>query len=217
MSALTWDNTGERFYETGVDRGVLYVIQNGTYQTGMAWNGLSSVSESPSGGEASAIYADNIKYLNLISTEEFGASVEAYTYPEEFAACDGSAEIATGVIIGQQTRLHFGLCYRTIIGNDVESNDYGYKIHIVYDCLASPSEKGYSTVNDSPEAITFSWEISTTPINVEGYKAIANLLIDSTKVDADKLAALEEILYGSETTEPRLPLPDEIIELLSNG
>jgi len=217
MSALTWDNTGELFYETGVDRGVLYVIQNGTYQTGMAWNGLSSVSESPSGGEASAIYADNIKYLNLISTEEFGASVEAYTYPEEFAACDGSAEIATGVIIGQQTRLHFGLCYRTIIGNDVESNDYGYKIHIVYDCLASPSEKGYSTVNDSPEAITFSWEISTTPINVEGYKAIANLLIDSTKVDADKLAALEEILYGSETTEPRLPLPDEIIELLSNG
>ncbi|MCD7958618.1 MAG: hypothetical protein LUF89_03655 [Ruminococcus sp.] len=217
MSALTWDNTGERFYETGVDRGVLYVIQNGTYQTGVAWNGLSSVSESPSGGEASAIYADNIKYLNLISTEEFGASVEAYTYPEEFAACDGSAEIATGVIIGQQTRLHFGLCYRTIIGNDVESNDYGYKIHIVYDCLASPSEKGYSTVNDSPEAITFSWEISTTPINVEGYKAIANLIIDSTKVDADKLAALEEILYGSETTEPRLPLPDEIIELLSNG
>ncbi|MCC8112271.1 MAG: hypothetical protein LIO74_12040 [Ruminococcus sp.] len=217
MSDLTWDNTGERFYETGVDRGVLYVIQNGTYQTGVAWNGLSSVSESPSGGEASAIYADNIKYLNLISTEEFGASVEAYTYPEEFAACDGSTEIATGVIIGQQTRLHFGLCYRTIIGNDVESNDYGYKIHIVYDCLASPSEKGYSTVNDSPEAITFSWEISTTPINVEDYKAIANLIIDSTKVDADKLAALEEILYGSETTEPRLPLPDEIIELLSNG
>ncbi len=217
MSALTWDNTGERFYETGVDRGVLYVIQNGAYQNGVAWNGLSSVSESPSGGETSAIYADNIKYLNLISTEEFGASVEAYTYPDEFAACDGSAEIATGVIIGQQTRLHFGLCYRTIIGNDVESNDYGYKIHIVYDCLASPSEKGYSTVNDSPEAITFSWEISTTPINVDGYKATANLIIDSTKVDADKLAALEQILYGSDDAEPRLPLPDEIIELLSNG
>lgn len=224
MSKLVWDKTGERLYETGVDHGVLYPIQTGgLYNKGVAWNGLTAVTESPSGAEASPNYADNIKYLNLMSAEEFGATIEAYTYPDEFAECDGSAEIATGVTIGQQARKVFGLSYRTVIGNDVDSNDHGYKLHLIYGALAAPSEKGYTTINDSPEAITFSWEVSTTPVNVTGFKPTACVIIDSTKVDADKLRALEEILYGKDPTgpetedgvDPRLPLPDEIITLMT--
>lgn len=210
---LVWDNTGERLYETGVEKGVLYPVVAGAYPKGCVWNGLTAVTEKPSGAEASPIYADNIKYVNLMSAEEFGATIEAYTYPDEFAACDGSAEIAEGVSIGQQTRSAFGLSYQTKIGNDVDGDRHGYKLHIIYGAMASPSEKGYSTVNDSPEAITFSWEVTTTPVNVTGYKPTASLVIDSTKVDAEKLAALEAILYGSETEEARLPLPDEIAEL----
>jgi hypothetical protein len=216
MSKLVWDKIGERFYETGVKKGVLYPQgPGGTYPKGVAWNGLISVTESPSGAEVTPLYADDIKYLNLISTEEFGATIEAYTYPDEFAQCDGSAEIATGVMIGQQSRKPFGLSYVTTLGNDVDGNDYGYKLHIIYGALAAPSEKGYSTINDSPEAITFSWEITTTPVDVPGYKPTACITIDSTKVDAAKLAALEEILYGSEESEARLPLPDEIITLMT--
>lgn len=217
MAKLVWDKTGERFYETGVKKGVLYPQgPGGTYPKGVAWNGLISVTESPSGAEVTPIYADNIKYVNLISAEEFGATIEAYTYPDEFAQCDGSAEIAKGVMIGQQSRKPFGLSYVTTLGNDVDGDDYGYKIHIIYGALASPSEKGYSTINDSPEAITFSWEITTTPVEVTGYKPTACVTIDSTKVDPAKLAALEEILYGSEEgSDPRLPLPDEIIALLT--
>lgn len=219
---LVWDQTGERFYETGVDRGVLYPQVSGAYPRGVAWNGLSAVTESPSGAEATAVWADNQKYLSLMSAEEFGATVEAYTYPDEFAECDGSASIATGVSIGQQTRKPFGLCYRTIKGNDVDANDHGYILHIIYGAMASPSEKGYQTVNDSPEAITLSWELTTTPVSVTGFKPCASLTIDSTKADAEKLAALEEILYGKDPTEPdgadgveaRLPLPDEIAELM---
>ena len=223
MTKIVWDQTGKKIYETGVNRGVLYPIQEGgVYTKGVAWNGLVSITESPSGAEASPIYADNIKYLNLISAEEFGASVEAYTYPDEFAQCDGSAEIAEGVMIGQQSRKVFGLCYRTVIGNDIDSDAYGYKLHMVYGGLASPSEKGYSTINDSPEAITFSWEIATTPVNVTGFKPTACVVIDSTKVDAAKLTALEDILYGKDPTTPagtdgviaRLPLPDEIVTLM---
>lgn len=217
MAKIVWDKIGERFYETGVKKGVLYPQgPGGTYPKGVAWNGLISVTESPSGAEATPLYADDIKYLNLISAEEFGATIEAYTYPDEFAQCDGSAEIATGVMIGQQARKPFGLSYVTTLGNDVDGNDYGYKLHIIYGALASPSEKGYSTINDSPEAITFSWEITTTPVNVTGYKPTACITIDSTKVDPAKLAALEEILYGSdEGSDPRLPLPDEIIALMT--
>ena len=224
MSKLVWDKIGERFYETGVKKGVLYPQgPGGTYPKGVAWNGLISVTESPSGAEPTPIYADNIKYLNLMSAEEFGATIEAYTYPDEFAQCDGSAEVATGVMIGQQSRKPFGLSYVTTLGNDVDSDDYGYKIHIIYGALAAPSEKGYSTINDSPEAITFSWEITTTPVNVTGYKPTACITIDSTKVDPAKLAALEEILYGKDPTtsdgddgvDPRLPLPDEIITLMT--
>ena len=226
MSKLVWDKTGERFYETGVKQGVLYPqASGGTYPKGVAWNGLTAVTESPSGAEASPLYADDIKYLNLMSAEEFGATIEAYTYPDEFAQCDGSAEIATGVMAGQQSRKAFGLCYRTILGNDVANNDYGYKLHIIYGALAAPSEKGYSTVNDSPDAITFSWEVTTTPVNVSGFKPTASITIDSTKADADKLAALEVILYGKDATtesandgvDPRLPLPDEIAELMANA
>ena len=218
MSKLVWDKTGERLYETGVDHGVLYPVQaGGVYNKGVAWNGLISVTESPSGAEASPIYADNIKYLNLMSTEEFGATVEAYMYPDEFAECDGSAEIAKGVNIGQQNRKTFGLCYRTVVGNDVDSNEHGYKLHMIYGALAAPSEKGYQTINDSPEAITFSWELSTTPVNVEGFKPTASLTIDSTKADPTKLAALEKILYGDTDIEPRLPLPDEIATLMGEG
>lgn len=216
MSRLVWDKTGDRLYETGVKQCVLYPQVSGAYPKGVAWNGITSVTESPSGAEPSPLYADDIKYLNLMSTEEFGASIEAYMYPEEFEACDGSAEIVPGVSIGQQKRQSFGLCYRTIIGNDTDSNGHGYKLHIIYGALAAPSEKAYATVNDSPEAITFSWELSTTPVNVTGGNPTASLTIDSTKVNAEKLKALEDILYGSETesTGPRLPLPDEIATLM---
>ena len=216
MSRIIWDQTGERYYETGTKKGVLYPIDTkGAYSLGVPWNGLISVTESPSGAEPTALYADDIKYLNLISVEEFGATIEAYTYPDEFAECDGSTEIATGVSIGQQKRKMFGLCYRTALGNDTEGSDYGYKLHLVYNCLAAPSEKGYSTINDSPDAITFSWEVSTTPIEIPGFKPTASITIDSTKADETKLKALEDILYGSENAEPRLPLPEEIITLMS--
>lgn len=220
MSKLTWDNAGERFYETGVKMGVLYPIQEGgLYTKGVAWNGLTAVTESPSGAEASPLYADDIKYLNLMSNEEFGATIEAYTYPDEFAECDGSAALANGVMIGQQKRKTFGLCYRTSLGNDVDGADHGYKLHLIYGCLASPSEKAYATINDSPEAITFSWEVTTTPVNVKGFKPTSLITIDSTKVAPEKLKSLEEILYGKDgepsATEPRLPLPDEIATLFS--
>lgn len=221
---LVWDKTGEHFYETGVKNGVLYPMSaSGTYPKGVAWNGLTAITESPSGAEATALYADDIKYLNLMSNEEFGATVEAYTYPDEFAECDGSASLTEGVYIGQQARKTFGLCYRTTLGNDSEGNDYGYKLHIIYGAMASPSEKAYSTINDSPDAITFSWELSTTPVAVANFKPTASLTIDSTKVNPQKLAALEEILYGKDGTgednsvgavDPRLPLPDEIATLM---
>ena len=214
MSKLVWDKTGERFYETGVNKGVLYPQDaSGAYPKGVVWNGLTAVTESPSGAEATPLYADNIKYLNLVSAEEFGATVEAYTYPDEFAECNGEAALAAGVTIGQQTRKTFGMSYQTKVGNDI-NGDLGYKIHIIYGALAAPSEKAYATVNDSPEAITFSWEISTTPVEVTGFKPTASITVDSTKVDADKLAALEAILYGSESEEARLPLPSEIVTLV---
>lgn len=216
--ALVWDAAGERLYETGVKKGVLYVQGDaGKYPKGVAWNGLTGVTESPSGAEANAIYADDMKYLNLYSAEEFGATIEAYTYPDEFAECDGSAELTKGVNIGQQKRKAFGMCYRTVLGNDITGEDYGYKLHIIYGAMASPSEKAYATINDSPEAITFSWEITTTPVNVAGLKPTASLVIDSTKADPTKLTALETILYGSESADPRLPLPDEIKTLMTAG
>ena len=216
MSKIVWDAVGEHIFETGVRNGVLYLKDaQGAYSTGVAWNGLTSVSESPEGAEPTDLYADDIKYLTLMSAENFKATIEAYTYPDEFAECDGSATIADGVTIGQQSRKPFGLCYRTAIGNDTDGNEHGYKLHIVYGCQASPSEKQYSTINDSPEAITFSWEVSTTPVNVNGKKPTATLIIDSTKADKSKLTALEAILYGSESTEPRLPLPDEIATLMT--
>lgn len=214
MPKLVWDKTGERYYETGTKNGVLYVQEAGAYPKGVAWNGLTAVTQSPSGAEASPLYADDIKYLNLMSTEEFGFSIEAYTYPDEFEVCDGSAEIATGVSIGQQPRKTFGFCYRTVLGNDTENNEYGYKLHLIYGALAAPSEKAYATINDSPEAITFSWECTTTPVNVTGFKPTAYLCVDSTKVDKEKLAALEAVLYGSKSEEARLPLPDEIVTLV---
>lgn len=214
---LEWDKTGERLYETGVKQAALYVQgEGGTYSKGVAWNGISSVTESPSGAEASPIYADDTKYLNLISTEEFAATVEAYTYPKEFEECDGTAEIAPGVTIGQQTRKTFGMCYKTTLGNDTENNEHGYKLHMIYGATAAPSEKAYATINDSPEAITFSWELSTNPVNVTGAKPTASLTIDSTKVDAQKLAKLENILYGSTEADARLPLPDEIATLMTD-
>ena len=217
MSKIVWDQTGERLYETGVKQGVLYIPASGVYSKGVAWNGLTAVTESPSGAEATALYADDIKYLNLMSNEEFGCTIEAYTYPDEFAACDGSASLAKGVSVGQQPRKTFGLCYRTTLGNDTDGNNYGYKLHMVYGCLAAPSEKAFSTINDSPEAITFSWEVSTTPVNVTGHKPTAHLEIDSTKADPVKLAALEKILYGDTDTEARLPLPDEIVTLMAEA
>lgn len=227
MGKLTWDKTGERCYETGVDHGVLYPVgENGTYPKGVAWNGLTAVTESPSGAEANAIYADNIKYLSLMSAEEFGASIEAYMYPDEFAVCDGTAELAAGVTVGQQPRKSFGLSYRTIAGNDTEGENHGYKLHLIYGAMASPSEKAYQTVNDSPEAISFSWEVTTTPVEIAAidpgtgkpFKPTASLTIDSTKVSAEKLKAFEAILYGSDEDggkEARLPLPDEIITLFN--
>ncbi len=215
MAKLIWDKIGERTYETGVKNGVLYPQgEGGAYTKGVAWNGLTAVTESPSGAEATPLYADDIKYLNLISNEEFGATIEAYTYPAEFAQCDGSAALATGVMIGQQSRKAFGLSYKTTLGNDTDYNDYGYKLHLIYGALAAPSEKSYASINDSPEAITFSWEVTTTPVNVTGFKPTSCVTIDSTKVDKEKLAALETILYGSDSEEPRLPLPDEIAELM---
>ena len=214
MAKLVWDETGKRLYETGVSQGVLYPQTGGTYPNGVAWNGLTAVTESPSGAEATPLYADNIKYLNLFSAEEFGATIEAYTYPDEFMACDGSAQIAKGAYIGQQNRKQFGMCYKTLLGNDVDANDHGYKLHIIYGAMASPSEKAYATVNDSPEAITFSWEVTTTPVNVTGYEPTASIVIDSTKCDPAKLTDLEEILYGGEEEEARLPLPDEIVTVL---
>lgn len=218
MSKIVWDAIGEHTFETGVRNGVLYLKDvDGAYNTGVAWNGLTSVSESPEGAEATDLYADDIKYLTLMSAENFKATIEAYTYPVEFEECDGSASIAKGVVIGQQPRKPFGLCYRTAIGNDTDGNEHGYKLHIVYGCQASPSEKQYSTINDSPEAITFSWEVNTTPVNVNGKKPTATLIIDSTKTDKAKLTALEAILYGSESTEPRLPLPDEIATLMTTA
>lgn len=223
MSKIVWDKTGERYYETGVKNGVLYLQTNGVYSNGVAWNGLTAVTESPSGAEATALYADDMKYLNLYSAEEFGATIEAYTYPDEFGECDGSKELVAGVTIGQQTRKAFGLCYRTVIGNDTDGEAHGYKLHIIYGAMASPSEKAYATINDSPEAITFSWEVTTTPVNVTGAKPTASVVIDSTKADPTKLAALETILYGKDPTtlggndgvEPRLPLPDEIKTLMT--
>lgn len=218
MAKIVWDEAGKRFYETGVKNGVLFPQNNlGAYQTGVAWNGLISISESPSGAEPDPIYADDIKYLNLTSVEEFGATIEAYTYPEEFSACDGTAEISTGINVGQQRRNAFGLAYRTVLGNDTSGEEYGYKIHLIYGAKASPSEKAYQTINDSPEAITFSWEVTTTPVNVAGFKPTASLVIDSTKVDSVKLAAFEAILYGDATNEARLPLPDEIVTLFAAG
>ena len=215
MSKLIWDEAGKRTYETGVNKGVLYPQSNqGTYPKGVVWNGLTAVTESPSGAEATPLYADNIKYLNLMSAEEFGATVEAYTYPEEFAACNGEAALVEGVTIGQQKRTPFGMSYQTKIGNDVDS-ELGYKIHLLYGAQAAPSEKAYATVNDSPEAITFSWEVTTTPVEVEGFKPTATVVIDSTKVDAEKLAALEAILYGSEDQEARLPLPNEVLQIIN--
>ena len=218
MSKLVWDQIGERTYETGVDRGVLFPRQSdGQYTKGVAWNGLTAVNENPSGAEATAIYADNQQYLNLIAAEKFGATVEAYMYPEEFEECDGSVALATGVYITQQARKVFGLAYRSLIGNDVEGTDYGYKLHLVYGCTAAPSQKSRATVNESPEAMTMSWELNTTPVAVTGHKPTAHIVIDSTKVDAEKLAALEAILYGSETEEARLPMPDEIVELIGEA
>ena len=211
MAKLVWDESGKRIYETGVQKGVLYVQnESGTYPKGVAWNGLTAVTESPSGAEATPLYADDIKYLELRSAEEFGATIEAYTYPEEFEACDGSASLAEGVSIGQQDRKAFGLCYRTVVGNDVQGNSHGYKLHLIYGAVASPSEKAYATVNDSPEAVTFSWEITTTPVEIEGFKPTASITIDSTKVNATKLAELEKKLYGDTSTEAQLPLPSEV-------
>lgn len=212
MTALVWDDAGNRFYETGLDKGVVYPIDaSGDYPLGYAWNGLISVSESPSGAEPTALYADNIKYLTLLSVEEFALTLEAYTYPDEFALLDGSVEPQTGVFLNQQPRKIFGLCYRTKVGNDVDGEDHGYKIHLVYGCLASPSEKPYASINDSPEAVTFSWEVSTTPALATGYNAVATIVIDSRTADPTKLAAFELVLYGDVATDPELPLPDAVI------
>ena len=218
MAKIKWDETGEKIYETGVKNGVLYLPnETGQYVKGVAWNGLTAVTESPSGAESTPLYADDIKYVELFSAEEFGATLECYTYPDEFAECDGSAEVTPGVIIGQQNRKTFGLCYRTTLGNDVKGNEFGYKLHLIYGAKASPSEKSYSTINDSPEAITFSYEITTTPVNVTGHKPTASLTINSTKVDASKLQQLEALLYGAESAEAKLPLPDEVINLLKSS
>lgn len=214
MAALVWDAVGERFYESGVDHGVLYIPDvSGVYATGFAWNGLISVTESPSGAESNPQYADNIKYLNLVSAEEFGATVEAFTYPEEFAVCDGTALPEPGVALGQQTRKSFGLSYRTKMGNDVSGQDLGYKLHLIYGCTAAPSEKAYSTINDSPEALTFSWELTTTPAPVTGYKPVSSITVDSTVADAADLLALENLLYGDGAGTAKLPTPDEVLAL----
>lgn len=220
MAKIVWDKTGERFYETGVKNVVLYVAESGAYPKGVAWNGVTNITESPSGAEATPLYADDIKYLNLMSAEEFGASLEAYTYPEEFEQCDGSAALiegVKGVTIGQQSRKTFGLCYRTTVGNDTDGNEHGYKLHLVYGLLAAPSEKAYATINDSPEAITFSWELSSTPVEVTGFKPTSIITVDSKKVGKDKMAALEAVLYGGESEEAKLPLPDEVKTILASA
>lgn len=225
MAKIEWDKTGEKIYETGVKNGVLYLPdENGAYNKGVAWNGLTTVTESPSGAESTPLYADDIKYAELLSAEEFGFTIECYTYPDEFAECDGSAEPTPGVTIGQQNRKTFGLCYRTTLGNDVKGNEYGYKLHLIYGAKASPSEKAYGTINDSPEAITFSYEATTTPVNVTGYKPTASLIIDSTKVKPENLQKLEDVLYGKDSAvesganlEPRLPLPDEVISIIKTN
>lgn len=218
MPKLTWDQNGKRIYETGTDHGVLYLQDNdGAFQTGVAWNGLTKVSEAPEGAEETALYADNVKYLSLYSAENFKGTIEAYTYPDEFAIADGSAEIAKGVVIGQQTRRPFGLVYRTIKGNDIKENDYGYKIHIIYNAKVSPSSRDYETVNDTPGAITFSWAFTTTPVQVEGFKPTATFVVDSTAVDAAKLKALENMLFGTEEAEPKMPTPEELIALIKPG
>lgn len=218
MSKLKWDQIGERLYETGVDKVVLFPMEStGQYGTGVAWNGISAVNESPSGAEPTALYANNGKYLNLISNEDFAATIEAFTYPDEFEECDGSKEIAPGVVIGQQKRKVFGLAYRTLLGNDVDGNDHGYKLHLVYGCLAAPSENNHSTVNDSPEAGTMSWSVSTTPVEVADAKPTATVTIDSTKADKTKLKKLEDMLYGTEQTESKLPLPAEVITLMKDA
>ena len=232
MTRIVWDKTGEHLYETGVDHVVLYVSDsNGTYPNGVAWNGVTSYNESPSGGDANDLWADNIKYLSLRAAEDFGATVEAYTYPDEWAQCDGSAEIAPGVMAGQQGRKMFGLCVRTVLGNDVDLNEHGYLLHLIYGATASPSERSYQTINDSPDAITFSWELTTVPTPVTGFKPTARIVIDSTKADAAKLAILEAVLYGTNDGEtidlgtyngsdrqagPRLPMPDEVIDILKS-
>lgn len=218
MAALVWDQTGERLYETGTDHGVLFVqSDDGTYLPGVAWNGLTAVTESPSGAEATALYADNIKYLNLISAEEFAATIEAYTYPDEFAPCDGSAEIEAGVSVGQQIRKAFAFSYRTIVGNDVAGDAHGYKLHIIYGCKATPSDKGYQSVNDTPDAISFSWDISTTPeaVPVNNLRPTATVVIDSTKADATMMKTLEDTLYGTASEESKLPTIQEIIDMFT--
>lgn len=217
MTALVWDATGEHFYEAGVDHGVLYIPTEGVYSKGVAWNGLTGVTESPSGAESNPQYADNIKYLNLISAEEWAGTIEAFTYPDEFAACNGEKELTAGVTVGQQSRSTFGMSYRTKIGNDTDGSDHAYKIHLLYGLTAAPSEKAYTTVNDSPEAVTFSWEASSVPVNVNGMLPTSSITIDSRTADPTKLAELEKILYGGEEAEPRLPLPDEVKTLMTAG
>lgn len=218
MPRITWDADSQRFYETGTKNGVLYVQDDeGKYNGGVPWNGLTGVTQSPSGAEATDLYADDIKYLSMRSAEELGLTIEAYTYPDEFGVCDGTAEIAPGVVIGQQSRRRFGFCYRTVIGNDIQGEDYGYKLHLVYGCTASPSEKAYQTINDSPEAITFSWEINTTPVAVKDHKPTSILEVKVTKENKDKVKALEDILYGTDDDDARLPLPDEVATLLAAG
>ena len=217
MAVITWDETGKRFYETGVDHGVLYPISEaGKYTPGVAWNGLTALTETPEGAEIEDLYADNIKYLSLLSAETFGGTIEAYTYPDEFMECDGSKELSAGVVAYQQTRKTFGLCYRTVLGNDVDGNDKGYKLHLIYGCKASVSERAYSTINDSPEAITFSWEFKSTPVTVSkaGFKPTSCIIIDSTKVAKEKMTLLENKLYGDISTEPELPLPDEVLSII---
>ena len=215
MARLIWDEVGQRFFETGVKNGVLYVQDNdGSYKNGVVWNGLTAVTESPSGAEETPLYADDVKYLTLRSTEEFGATVEAYTYPEEFEQCDGSASIVNGVTIGQQARRAFGLCYRTSVGNDIQGQNFSYKLHLIYGCTVAPSEKSYSTINDNPEAITFSWELSTVPVPVDGFSPTASLVIDASKVDEGKMQLLEDALFGDESNEAKLLLPNEIMEML---
>ena len=217
MTVLTWDRTGERLYETGVDRGVLYIPNNGIYDTGYAWNGLTAVTESPSGAEPTALYADNIKYLTLMSAEDYGITIEAYTFPVQFALCDGTAEASTGVFVGQQPRKPFGFSWRTRLGNDVSGSDFGYKIHLVWGGMASPAEKAFETINDTPDAITFSWEVSTNPVAASGFKPVASMTIDSTKVNAAALTQLENALYGTDGSAPRLPLPDEVIAMFTDS